>query len=86
MEKEKESCIFGNTMKFFRNIFSLAIVLILVASCTKEVITPAGNVDAPTKKNGEIDQGVIYDQQDDDIDDGFSDGDITDPENDLDFD
>ena len=88
MEKEKEIRIFDCIMKFLRNIVALVIVFSFVAGCAKEVITPAGNLDVPTKKNGETDQGVIYDQQNDDIDveDGYSDGDITDPENDLDFD
>ncbi|MCB0477370.1 MAG: hypothetical protein KDC84_04365 [Crocinitomicaceae bacterium] len=83
--------IFDVTMKFFRNILAVVFALLMVASCTKEVIVPAGNAGNPSKKSGEAGTSVSVDVDshgngNGDVKDGHSDGDITDPENDLDFD
>lgn len=80
--------IFEVTMKLFRNIATVLIALILVASCTKEVIVPAGNQDNVNKKGTKagVHISVDIDDKGDNTDDSHNDGDITDPENDLDFD
>ncbi len=69
----------------------------LVASCAKEEIIPAGNNGVVTKKSGSSDTNINVGKGDgkdgkgDNKDGDFDvyeegDGDITDPENDLDFD
>ncbi|MEZ4936199.1 MAG: hypothetical protein R2799_01250 [Crocinitomicaceae bacterium] len=82
-------------MKTFRNIFVIVFALGLVASCSKEVIVPQGAIEGhSTKKNGSA-QGETNTNNSVNLNDieegevnisGQNDGEITDPENDLDFD
>jgi hypothetical protein len=81
-------------MKFSAKILTFLCLLALVASCTKEVIVPAGQDGAYSKKGGEDGISVSVDGEGDDEhgddwdtkEDDNNENDITDPDNDLDFD
>ena len=81
--------IFGRTMKKFVKISLIVFVLGVIASCAKEDIVPAAQQNENFSKKGtaatqeDLGNGEHNSDSSEDV---VGDGDITDPENDLDFD